>query len=387
MAEAVLQLSPRIEGTDWVGIVRELGEGFAARAAAHDRDGTFVAENYAELRERRVFWAGIPTELGGGGADYGEMTAVIRELGRHCGSTALAFAMHAHPVAVNVYRYLRGDAKAEKALRKIAGGGLVIAGTGANDWLDSSGEAERVEGGYRVRARKHFVSGAPGAQLFVTSAVHAGATGREVLHFAVPFTAPGVKIIETWDALGMRGTGSHDVLLDGVRVPDEAIAGRRPAGVWHTMWDVVLPTAMPLITAAYVGMVEAAAALATDAARPRGAELAPVVGELSNALTIAQLALDDMVRLNGENGFTPSAGLTSAVLARKAMATEALKQSVELAAELAGGAGFRHGHLVERIVRDVRAMHFHPLPARRQRLFTGRVALGLDPVTAPETRT
>ena len=76
------------------------------------------------------------------------------------------------------------------------------------------------------------------------------------------------------------------------------------------------------------------------------------------------------------------------MLARKAVATEALKQAVELLAELAGGAGFRRGHPVERVVRDVRAMHFHPLPARRQRLFTGRVALGLDPVTdAPATQT
>ncbi len=58
--------------------------------------------------------------------------------------------MHTHPLALNVFKFLRGDEKAEKTLRKLAANELIIAGTGANDWLDSSGEAKRVDGGYRV---------------------------------------------------------------------------------------------------------------------------------------------------------------------------------------------------------------------------------------------
>ena len=77
-------------------------------------------------------------QLGGGGACYAQLTDVIRTLGRFCGSTALAYAMHSHPVAVNVFKHLHGDPKATATLRKIAAGELVIAGTGANDWLDSS---------------------------------------------------------------------------------------------------------------------------------------------------------------------------------------------------------------------------------------------------------
>src|SRR5918994_7858527 len=46
--------------TDWAGVARELAPRFAARAAAHDAADTFVADNYAELRERRVFAAGVP---------------------------------------------------------------------------------------------------------------------------------------------------------------------------------------------------------------------------------------------------------------------------------------------------------------------------------------
>jgi len=300
-------------------------------------------------------------------------------LGAHCGSTALAFSMHAHPVAVNVFKHLRGDEGAARTLRRIADDRLVIAGTGANDWLDSSGTATRVDGGFLVSAHKRFVSGAPGAQVFVTSARHEIESGPEVIHFSVPFAADGIRILQTWDALGMRGTGSHEVELRDVFVRDEAVAARRPAGAWHPMWDAILPVALPLITSAYVGMADRAAALGREAASAKRAHLASAVGEMMNALTVAEVALADMVRLVADYRFTPSVANTSAVLARKAIATDAVKQTVELASELAGGPGFLKGHPIERIVRDVRAMHFHPLPARRQREFAGRVALGLDP--------
>jgi len=306
MSNAALKLEAVEDSTNWVETVRTLGHDFAERAADHDQSGALVAENYSDLRELGLFSAGIPTELGGGGASHAALCELVRELGHHCGSTALSFSMHTHPVATNVFKHLRGDRGATKALRRIAAEELVIAGTGANDWLGSSGEAVPVEGGYRVNAHKRFVSGSAGADLFVTSVNHEGERGKEVLHFAIPFENEGVRLVETWDALGMCGTGSHDAVLEHAFVPEDSIVLRRPAGEWHPMWNVVLPTALPLITAAYVGLAEAAVELAKTAAKRRGAELAPVVGEMTNALTVAQLALADMVRMNDNHRFTPT---------------------------------------------------------------------------------
>lgn len=284
------------------------------------------------------------------------------------------------PHTPGCYRSVRDDERAETTLRRLAANEWVIATTGANDWLESSGDAERVEGGYRVSAHKRFVSGVPGAHVFLTSAGHAASDGGQVIHFAVPMDSPGVEIVETWNTLGMRGTGSHDVKLDDVFVPDSAIVARRPAGIWHPMWNVIIPTALPLITSAYVGMAEAAVGLATGAAKRRGADLAPVVGEMMNALTTAQMTLADMMRINDNHGFPAALDVANAILTRKAIAADAVKSTVELAAELVGGPGFFRGHAMERIVRDSRAMHFHPLPVRRQRVFSGRVALGYDPI-------
>lgn len=368
--------SPR----DWIADAEVLAKRFGERAREYDESGQFVAENYADLNGRNFFAAGIPEELGGGGASFSELCDIVRTIGRECGSTALSFVMHTHTVMANVYKYRRGDEAAASTLNKVAASELVIATTGANDWLGSSGTAEKVEGGYRVDAHKRFVSGAPGAQVFATSAVISGPDGDEVIHFAIPIKSEGISIENTWNALGMRATGSNDVIMEGVFVPEFAIVARRPAGQWHPMWGVILPTALPLISAVYVGLAERASALAIEAARFRQAELAGPVGAMLNALTTARIVLDDMMRINDDHGFEPTLDNADAILTRKALVAEAVQKTVELAAELVGGPGFFRGHPVERIVRDVRAMQYHPLPVRRQQQFSGRIALGFDPV-------
>lgn len=368
------------QSIDFLQRVKQFGETFAKRAIDYDKQAAFVSQNYKDMREQGLFSAAIPQELGGGGASYAQLSAIIRELGHYCGSTALSFAMHSHPVAANRFKSQHNDEAATKTLQKIAANDLIIAGTGANDWMDSSGEAVKVESGFRISAHKRFVSGAPGAQVFLTSVRYPSESGTEILHFATPFASEGLQLMETWDALGMRGTGSHDVVMKDVFVPDTAIVARRPAGEWHPMWNVILPIALPLITSAYVGMAEAAVELAKKSAAYKKTELASVVGEMINSLTTAQLALEDMVRKNDNYGFSPNLDLANEILVRKTIATESIKKTIELAAELVGGPGFIRGHAMERIVRDVRAMHYHPLPARRQIQFSGRVALGFDPI-------
>jgi alkylation response protein AidB-like acyl-CoA dehydrogenase len=364
---------------DWTGTVRELGVSLAENAARHDDEGSFVADNYTLLKEAKLFSAAIPQELGGGGASLAELCDIVRELGRYCGSTALSFAMHSHPVAVNVFKYLRGDDQAEATLRKIATNELVISGTGANDWLFSNGEAVPVEGGYRVNAHKRFCSGGPGADVFVTSAILESGNGPEVLHFAIPMRAEGVEVQDNWNTLGMRGTGSNDILMRDVFVPKEAIVARRPSGEWHPMWDVIVPVALPIIVGCYVGLAEAAVEQATRSIKgsARGAQ---AVGEMRNALTVAELAYRDMVAKVDGYDFSPSLDLTADILTRKTIAADSVKRTVELAAETVGGGGFFRGHPIERIVRDIRAFHFHPMPERKQTEFCGRIRLGLDPI-------
>ncbi len=357
----------------------DLCQHFARRAASIDQQGVFVHDNYQDLKRVRFFSLGIPTEYGGGGYGYTELCGVTRRLAQACGSTALAFAMHSHPVALNVFKAQKGDPKAQATLQKIAVNELIIAGTGANDWLNSNGTAQAVEGGYRINAHKRFVSGGPGANILVSSVNFESEQGHEVLHFSLPFTTPGIQVQDNWQTLGMRGTGSNDVILDNVFLPESAIVARRPAGVWHPIWDTILPIAMPLICSVYVGLADAAATLALKACQGKPA-LAGLVGQMNNHLTMAQLALEDLIGRQLEYRFMPNAANTEAVLTRKTLIYQGVMQTVELACTLAGGSSFFEGHPLERIVRDIRAMHFHPLPEHKQTAFSGRVLLGLDPV-------
>lgn len=363
----------------FLSIVRDKGPVFADCAAVHDVEGSFVAGSYAELKEAGFFAAAVPAELGGGGLSHSEMCEVLRVLAHYCPSTALTLSMHQHLVAANVYKYLKGQ-PGEALLRKVVDG-TVLVSTGGRDWLESNGQMKRVEGGYLVSARKAFASGSQAGDIFVSSARYDDPEeGPLVLHFGVPATSEGVRIEDDWDVLGMRGTGSKSIVMEDVFVPDGAIALKRKQGVWHPVWGVVLMVAMPLIMAVYLGVTEAAFEKAKKQAQKKNDPSIPyLLGEMSNLMTTAQLAVKDMIAVSNNYDFEPAVENANAILIRKTIATHALLATSEKALELAGGIGFYRSFGLERLLRDAHAAQFHPLPEKQQQLFTGRVALGLEP--------
>lgn len=368
---------------DCVSVARTLRGDFAARAAAHDAGDTFVSEGYRQLKEHRLFSAGIPETLGGGGARYPELCHMLRELGSGCASTALCFSMHTHAVASRVWRFKHGDGAVRPLLERIAREQLVLVTSGGSDWLDSSGTARTAEGGFRVDARKVFASGSPAGDLLVTSAVHEDPqAGPTVLHFVLPFGTQGVSVEQTWRALGMRGTGSNDVLLSGVTVPAAAVETRRPKGQWHRFFDVISPVVWPLVMAVYVGVAEAARALALEHARRRRPDEAIQLaqGELETQLGTAQAMLEAMIGLVQEYEYEPSPERSNRTFMYKTAVTRAVLAVADRALEVAGGAGYYRQGTLERLFRDLQAVRYHPLQERRQALFSGRLALGMDPV-------
>ena len=367
---------------DLQALVQIIGPRFAEGAAERDAGDVFVADHYDVLKQHKVFSALVPAELGGGGVSHSAMCRFLRQLAHYCPSTALALSMHQHLVAAAVYNHRNGK-PGQKLLEKVAASEVVLISTGANDWLESSGLATRTDGGFRINARKPFGSGSPKGGVLMTSAPFEDPKeGWQVLHFAVPFNAPGVSLANDWQTLGMRATGSQTIILENVFVPDDAIALRRPRGKFHPAWNVILTVAMPLIMSVYTGVAEAAADIATELARKRQNDpvLPYLLGELVNELTRVQLAADDMVRLANDFDVTMGLDVTSPMLARKTIVAEGVLATVEKALEVAGGAGFYRKAGLERLLRDAHGAQFHPLPAKRQQRFTGRIALGLDPI-------
>ncbi len=363
----------------WAGLMHALGPGFAERADRCDADDMFVAENFAELKERGALAAGLPKELGGGGASYPELCEMLRILGRYCGSTALTLSMHTHPVATLVWRWRRDPAPVERILRRVADERLQLVTSGASDWLDGSGAAVRVEGGWRINARKRFASGSPVGDLLMTTAVDT-ASGPEpvVLHFALPLATAGVTVLDNWHTLGMRGTGSHDVLIDDVEVPEAAVSIRRPPGRWIPQLELMQIIALPLVLGCYLGVAEAMRdrAVAIAVKRADTAEVVDIVGEMDTDLASARIAHRDMV----EAAFTldPGTDALNRVFTDRTLVGRAVLCVAERAMEAAGGSAFYRAAGLERLFRDIQAVRYHRPQERMQLRYSGELALSQE---------
>ncbi|MEX2445848.1 MAG: acyl-CoA dehydrogenase family protein, partial [Dehalococcoidia bacterium] len=368
---------------DWLKVVDEIGPGFADGADGRDERDEFVSAHYPVLKERGLLSAMIPGELGGGGAGHATVAAMLRRLGYYDGPTALALSMHQHLIAAQVFNHL--DGKPAPVLQRVVAEQSVLVSTGARDWLESNGSVRAVDGGYRVNARKAFASGSPAGDIAVTSAPFEDPTaGWQVLHFAVPMNAEGVHTEDDWQAHGMRSTGSQTLVLNDVFVPDAAIALRRPRGEFHGVWNVVLTVALPLIAGVYVGITERAAEIAIHLLAPNAEESTVqwAAGEMQSSLVVARVLHDRMVALANDLDFEPSLERSDEMLVLKTQVVESAQRAVERAVEAVGGRAYYRRAGLERLLRDVRAGQFHPLPAKQQLLFTGRRALGLAPIEA-----
>ena len=289
------------------------GSTLAQHASRHDIDGTWVTESFEHVRHNGLLALGVPTDLGGEGATISDLAMVQRELAHHCGSTALATAMHQHVTAFTAWRYRRGLPGAQATLRRIAEEGIVLVSTGGGDFTRPRGTATKVDGGYRVTGRKPFASQAPvGVALSTMFCFDDPAQGPRVLNMSVPFASEGVTIDETWDALGMRGTGSHDITFDDVFVPEERVLANRPFDVLDPPLQVIVSIAMPIISAVYLGVAESA---------------------YRHAVAAVTSPTNPVVQ--------------------------------------------RRGAPIERAYRDVRAAKFHPLTMEATLLHAGRLALGV----------
>ena len=349
-------------------------EAGAAEADDHDR---FVAENYARLRAAGLVEAGVPVEHGGGGAEVAELAEMLRILARGCGSTALAFAMHTHQVAIPAWRWRhRQVAAMEPLLRRIAAERLILLSSGGSDWIGGSGEARRVEGGYRITARKVFTSGAEAGDILMTGAILEEDGERSVLHFGAPMKAPEVRIEQTWRTLGMRGTGSNDVVIEDLFVADAAVPLKRKAGEWHPLFQIIATIAFPLIYGVYLGVAESARDIAVGLARkrPPSPHALALAGRMETALRAAQIAHGAMLAEVARND--PSERSVNEVMIGRTLVGENAIRAVELAMELAGGAGFYRAAGLERRFRDVQGARYHPLQAGPQAQYAGAMALG-----------
>jgi alkylation response protein AidB-like acyl-CoA dehydrogenase len=388
-------------GRDLVATAERLADDLGSRAAAHDRDGSYPFESIEALRHVGYFAAPVPAELGGlGVSSVHDVIVASGRLARGDASVAIGVNMHL-VVLLNLARRLQmaraaGNARREQAfaasLRTIAEGGIVIAAAMSEPGQDltrPTTSAVRANGGWRVDGHKVFCTMAPAATILLTSVRFSADDGERFGFVEIPADAPGVRINDDWDALGMRASGSHSVTFEGVELPAAALRGGFPTGATAPFLERNLPSGL-FHASASLGIAEAAF---TRAARPErigdDARARMLVAEAVVDLAAARAAISRAARLIDEH-YAVNATATGAddeivalfaeAQAAKTFVNDAALRVVDRALALSGGAGYLNGSPFARAYRDVRAGAFmHPLGANRAYGFLGDVALGRQP--------
>lgn len=356
----------------------DLGRAVGGNAARHDDEGSWVADSFDILRASGYLALAVPSEMGGMGATIADVAGVQRMLGRHCGSTALAMAMHQHVTCFTAWRHRRGLAGAEATLRRVADDAIVLVSTGGADFTHPRGSATKVDGGYVVSGHKIFASQSPAGTVMSTMFPYDDPEqGLRVLNLAVPFSDPGVTVLDNWNTMGMRGTASNDVVIENVFVPDERVLANRPHGVLDGPLQVIVSIGFSVINGAYLGVADGAAACAIEAVADRATDpgIQRQVGLMQHRLRVASWAQDGALAAVGDDP-QPSMETVAAVMAAKREIALAGVEVCDIAMELAGGRAYFKGSPIERAYRDIRAAKFHPLTPEATLLHGGRLALG-----------
>jgi alkylation response protein AidB-like acyl-CoA dehydrogenase len=197
-------------GPELLKRARELVPVLRRRAKETESRRKVPAETIADLRRLELLKAVMPKRYGGFEIGLDELMALISELGRGCGSTAWVFGVYCdHNITMGMY-----PAEAQEDLWRKNRDTLVSAG------LAMGGTVKRAPGGFRLSGRWSFSSGCDHADwVFVHSAIPPGdgSAEPESCYFLVPRS--DWRILDTWQVIGLCGTGSHDVEMNDVFVP------------------------------------------------------------------------------------------------------------------------------------------------------------------------
>ncbi|WP_274361370.1 acyl-CoA dehydrogenase family protein [Paenibacillus thermotolerans] len=351
--------------------VEELAARFAERAGVHDREGTFPFPNFADLREAGYLKLTVPKAFGGDEISLYEMVMLQERLAYGDGSTALSVGWHLGQIM-----HLRTTGRWPEELfgelcRDIVRDGAMIntfASEAASGSPSRGGRpettAKKADGGWVLTGRKTFSTLSPILDRFgVTAYVE---EEQRVEEFLV-YKTDGVSIVETWDTIGMRATGSHDVVLDGVTVGEQARISReaKPAIDDAGGWLLHIPACyMGIAFAARDFAVRFAAAYRPNSLRGPIAELPAVqqqIGqmeaELRTARSLLYSAADRWDReQDNRPALKPELGLAKYVVTNSAI------KIVDIAMRIVGGTSLNKSLPLERYYRDVRAgLHNPPM--------------------------
>ena len=225
---------PDPDSSEFADLLQQLSEEFAATAAYYDRHSEFPHANLQRLHQHGLLALTVPRALGGSEANLAQARRVIGAVARGEPSTALVLVMqylqHTRLQQNTAWPLHLRQRVAREAVQE---GALINAlrvepdlGTPARGGLPAT-LARRVEGGWLLSGRKIYSTGIPGLTWLAVWA-RSDEAEPQVGTWLVHRDSPGISVEETWDHLGMRATGSHEVIFEDVQLPPESAVDVHP---------------------------------------------------------------------------------------------------------------------------------------------------------------
>lgn len=353
------------------------------RARQTDEEERFNREAVRKMGPLGLLGLNVPVEYGGAGVDPVSSVIAIEELGWGCGSTALAISAHNGLGCAPIAQFGSAGQK-ERFLPPVASGrgglaALALTEPGAGSDLQGiTTRAERQGGDWLIHGCKMWCTNASLADFIVTLVRTTPGRGSRTLSLLiVPCDAHGLSIGPAEKKMGLKGSPTHAVTYEDVRIPAENLLGSEGDGLSQTLQ--ILDGGRISIAALAVGLAQAAFEEAISYAQERQAFGQPIAAfqaiqwMLADAATEIQAArwlVYHAAWLKGAGrSFSKQASMA------KLFATEMAERVCRNAIQIHGGYGYSRDFPVELIYRDARLMTIGEGTSEIQRLVIARKVL------------
>ncbi len=368
-------------------MIRDAARGLATseiapRAAAADRDGRIARENLSALAKLGLLGVNVPEALGGSEAGVVSYSLAMTEIARACASTAVTMAVT--NMVGEVIATFGDDAQRQSYCPRLCDGSLVAGAFGL-----SEPEAGSDPGAMRTTARrdgtdwildgnKQWITSGDFAGVFVVWARTGGPGTKGISCFLVEKGTPGLGIGHHEDKMGLRGSSTTALHLEGCRVPEGALLGGLGAGFRIAM--MALDGGRIGIASQALGIGEAA----LDASVAYAKERKTFGKAIADHQAIQWMIADSRTELDAARLLTHRAAYlkeTKQSFSREAamaklFASEHAWKVCDRAVQIHGGYGYVKEYAVERYLRDVRVTRIYEGTSEIQRLVIGRSTIG-----------
>jgi butyryl-CoA dehydrogenase len=376
------------ELTDEQRLIRETTRDFsdreiAPRARENDRNEHFDTELVQKIADMGYLGAIVPEEYGGRGVDYRTYGLIVEEIGRGCSAMRTVVSVVTSLVCSSIVRWGTEEQKREWLPRLCSGEALGCFGlTEPDTGSDASNlktRAEKVDGGWRITGGKMWISLGNYAKLaLIFAQTDPEQKHRGLACFLVPTESDGFSSQVIHHKLGLRGSDTAELSLDGVEVGDEALLGDVGDGFKIAM--SALDSGRYSVAAGCVGICQGSVNASVEYAKERTQFDRPI----ASFQLVQELIADQVLQTEAARGLVWRAGWlkdtgkpnTMETSMAKLYATEAAVDCANKAIQVHGGSGYVDDYPVERYLRDARVTTLYEGTSQIQKLIIGRAVTG-----------